>query len=71
MNLPYPPRHRLYQAIFLRPPDTSGLDYWVGRLNSGTPLIDVLAGFSESPENIDKVAPKIAGGILLDAWVLS
>lgn len=61
---------KFYQNILDRPGEQAGIDYWVGKLNSSTALIDVLAGFSEGAENIAKVAPKIAGGILLDAWAL-
>jgi hypothetical protein len=44
------PLIRLYQAIFLRPPDTSGLTYWLGKMQSGTSLVRVAATFAASNE---------------------
>jgi len=62
---------KYYQNVLGRDGEKAGIDYWVGQINSGVQVIDVLAGFSESQENINRVAPKIDTGILLDPWVLA
>lgn len=41
----------LYTNVLGRLPDRAGQQYWVGRLASGTSRPQVLAHFSESPEN--------------------
>ena len=42
----------LYKNILGRDADTSGLNYWLGRLNSGAETrYEVLLGFAESSEN--------------------
>ena len=42
----------LYQNVLDRQLDTSGINYWLGQLNSGTETkYEVLLGFSESTEN--------------------
>lgn len=41
---------RLYRAVFLRPPDTAGLQYWKGRMAGGTRLVQVAATFAGSSE---------------------
>ena len=41
---------RLYRAVFLRPPDTGGLTYWLGRMEGGTRLVQVAATFAGSRE---------------------
>ena len=42
---------RLYQAAFDRTPDTAGLSYWIGRLDSGTTNLKAVAeSFLDSPE---------------------
>lgn len=46
----YAPVARLYFAFFLRTPDKSGLDYWVGRYRSGTSLPVIANGFAGSQE---------------------
>ena len=44
--------NNLYQNVLGRLPDTSGLNYWLGQLNSGDETrYEVLLGFSESDEN--------------------
>jgi len=58
---------KFYQNVLGREGEQAGIDYWVGLLNQGTSVIDVLAGFSEGRENIDKVAPLIGQGITLEA----
>lgn len=42
----------LYGNVLGRAPDPGGLSYWVGRINSGWTVAQVLVGFSESPENV-------------------
>jgi len=43
--------YRLYQAAFDRVPDTEGLSYWIGRLDSGTTTLNAVAdSFIHSPE---------------------
>lgn len=44
--------YRLYQAAFDRVPDQSGLGYWIEKLDNGTNLQNVAAGFMNSPEFI-------------------
>lgn len=45
--------YRLYQAAFDRVPDTDGLSYWIGRLDSGTTTLNAVAdSFIHSPEFI-------------------
>jgi len=61
---------QFYQNVLGRAGEQAGTDYWVGVLRAGTSLIDVLAGFSESAENIAKVAPLIGQGITLDLSAL-
>jgi hypothetical protein len=41
---------RLYQAYFLRSPDTAGYDYWVGRRRAGVSLSEISRAFAGSPE---------------------
>ncbi|WP_413677385.1 DUF4214 domain-containing protein [Prochlorococcus sp. MIT 0916] len=44
--------NNLYQNVLGRLPDSSGLNYWLGQLNSGTETrYEVLLGFAESAEN--------------------
>jgi hypothetical protein len=44
--------NNLYQNVLGRLPDSSGLNYWLGQLNSGAETrYEVLLGFSESAEN--------------------
>jgi hypothetical protein len=42
--------YRVYQAAFNRVPDNGGLKYWIGRMDAGTSLSDVAAGFVNSDE---------------------
>ena len=53
---------RYYTNILDRAPEQAGLDFWVEKLDSGVARADVLAGISESPENIDGSAALIANG---------
>ena len=44
--------NNLYQNVLGRDADASGLNYWLGRLDSGAETrYEVLLGFSESAEN--------------------
>lgn len=54
---------KLYNNVLGRSGEAGGVAYWNGRLDSGASKADVLAGFSESPENITGVSAKIADGI--------
>lgn len=42
--------YRIYQAAFDRTPDTDGLGYWTGRLDTGTSLTQVASEFVGSQE---------------------
>ena len=54
---------RFYNNVLHRAPDSAGLDYWVGVLDSkAASLASVLAGFSESPENQAGLVPIIGNG---------
>jgi hypothetical protein len=56
----------LYRNVLGRDADPAGLSGWQGRLNDGSwTRTTLLIGFSESPENIAKVAAAIANGIWL------
>ena len=45
---------RLYAAYFLRDPDPSGLQFWIGRLDAGSSLFTVSQFFSQSQEFRDR-----------------
>lgn len=49
-----------YNKIFGRAPDSAGLNYWVGQLNSGVSRDNVLLQLGESAEAKDRIAPKIS-----------
>jgi hypothetical protein len=55
-----------YQNVLGRAGEADGINFWVGNLNRGVPLSEVLQGFAGSPENHGHVDPIIAQGILLD-----
>lgn len=57
-----------YQNILHRSGEPSGVDYWVGVLNSGASRADVLMGFSESAENKVGVLSAIQNGFEYTAW---
>ena len=42
--------YRLYRAYFLREPDASGFQYWLGRHRAGQPLTSIADEFSRSQE---------------------
>ena len=55
---------RLYSNVLHRGPEQAGYDYWVNQLNSGQQTRNqVLANFSESPENQAQVIGVIQNGI--------
>jgi len=42
----------LYEEVLQREPDSIGMNYWLGQLNSGAETrYEVLLGFSQSAEN--------------------
>lgn len=53
---------RYYTNILDRAPEEAGLKFWVDKLDSGISRADVLAGISESAENISGSAALIANG---------
>ncbi len=56
--------NRLYQNVLHRAAEKAGFDYWVNQLDSGLQSkSQVLAGFSESPENQVQVIGVIQNGI--------
>jgi hypothetical protein len=58
----------LYANVLHRAPDTTGLNNWVGMLNSGQDTrAQVVVGFSESAEHITNTAAHIDSGI----WIAS
>lgn len=59
----------MYRNVLQRAPDQAGLDYWVGVMNGGLSQAEVLAYFSESPENVALVGNSIHNGILYTPWV--
>jgi hypothetical protein len=59
---------RFYQNVLGRAGEAGGFNYWVNRVQAGAALDSVLLGFSESPENIAKVAGVISNGITLDLF---
>jgi len=57
---------KFYQNVLGRQPEADGYNYWLGLLDAGLALPnDVLAAFSESPENQVKVVGLIQDGIWL------
>jgi hypothetical protein len=53
---------QLYQNVLDRAPEPGGLGYWLERLAGGTSRADVLIGFSESREHVQKnIGPVDAG----------
>jgi hypothetical protein len=59
---------KYYQNILHRAPEQGGLDFWSGALDKGVSLASVLAGISESPENIDGTAKVIGNGFDFTLW---
>jgi Ca2+-binding RTX toxin-like protein len=55
---------RIYQNVLHRTPDQAGFDYWVGVLDKhAASVTQVLAGFSESPENQAALIGVVGTGI--------
>lgn len=54
-----------YTNVHDRVPDSQGLSYWQAQMNAGMSKGDVLAYFSESPENLVRVQGAIENGIWL------
>jgi Ca2+-binding RTX toxin-like protein len=55
---------RFYQNVLHRTPDQAGFDYWVGVLDKHSASVtQVLAGFSESPENQAALIAVVGTGI--------
>ena len=61
---------KVYTNVLDRNPDQGGYDFWLGAMGRGATRADILASFSESPENIGNVADLIANGIQYEAWVV-
>lgn len=57
---------QLYENALQREPDEGGLNYWMGKLQSGLSREDMLIAFSQSTENLHNVSSNIQNGY----WVL-
>lgn len=55
---------RLYKNVLHRAGEPAGMEYWTGKLAAGANRAEVLAAFSESPENAAGVAKLIGNGFL-------
>lgn len=53
--------HLVYQNVLDRSPDSGGLQYWLGRMATGTTRGQVMVHFSESIEYIEQMAPSLTG----------
>jgi hypothetical protein len=61
---------RFYENVLHRAPESSGYNYWLGILNSGQGTVtDVLAAFSESPENQAGVIGVIDNGMQYTPYI--
>lgn len=58
---------QLYHHVLHRDPDAGGLAFWLGNIHSAS-RADVLAMFSESPENQAQVIGTIQNGIEYTPW---
>ena len=55
---------RFYQNVLHRAPEQAGYDYWINQIESGLQTrTQVLAGFSESPENQAQLIGVLSAGI--------
>ena len=54
---------RFYKNVLGRDGEAGGVTYWISQLDAGVSRQQVLAGFSESAENVAGVAPAITDGI--------
>lgn len=59
----------LYENVLQREADQSGYDFWINAMNGGVSRAQVLAEFSESPENQANVEPLIANGIFYTPFI--
>ncbi len=50
----------LYEALFDRSPDTQGLKYWFGQLQSGVSLSDIAQNFIDSFEYVSKTGASLS-----------
>lgn len=56
---------KLYQNVLGRDGEEGGITFWTGELNNAARSVaEVLAGFSESPENVQSVGQAIGNGFL-------
>jgi hypothetical protein len=61
---------KLYDNVLHRPGETAGVNFWVGELDSHRRSVaDVLAGFSESPENQAGLIGVIGNGFAYTPYV--
>jgi methionine salvage enolase-phosphatase E1 len=61
---------KFYENVLNRAPESGGFNYWLGILNSGQGTIaDVLAAFSESPENQSGVISVIEKGMRYTPYI--
>jgi hypothetical protein len=61
---------KLYDNVLHRPGETAGVNFWVGELDSHRRTVaDVLAGFSESPENQAGLIGVIGNGFTYTPYV--
>lgn len=56
---------RYYMNVLKREPEAEGFNYWMKQLDAGLEHYHMLAYFSESPENQNRVSPDIVNGIWL------
>lgn len=59
----------IYTNVLARQPDEEGHHYWLTELEQGARREQLLASFSESPENRANVAELIGEGIVYDPWL--
>jgi len=63
---------KYYEHILHRAPDQAGLDFWTDALDRKIATRgEVLAGISESPENVDLSVQLIGNGLVFDAPVMT
>jgi hypothetical protein len=61
---------KFYENVLHRAPESGGYNYWLGILNAGQGTVtDVLAAFSESPENQSGVISVIEKGIRYTPYI--
>lgn len=60
---------QLYWNVLHRLPEQPGVDYWVGALGQGLPRHEVLAFFSEGPENQAAVLKVVGNGFAYTPYV--